>query len=789
MPDDNNQTIDELSTAKIANTAGANTAPSEISFGLRSGDVWPVIAAFAAVGAGLTRQAPTGNAFADFVFPAALAAVVVWLSQTATANAVRLSALLCLVFTALQFPAAWFGLAAVAVALTGVMLPLERQTRMITLALTAALVSQVALRLPSYRFIGSASILAVIGLAPILVTGVQGLAARPRQILTRSLLGFGVFSLLATGLATAAAGSVRDDVLNGIDAARDGVQAIENGDQERAVGLLEDSRIKLNGASGRLSGPLTWPSRIVPIVGHQTRAVEIAVDEGAQLATTAARVVTVADVEQIRGSNGAIDLDLVNQLNLELTNANLVLRDSRASLRESRAPWLLPQLDRRIVEIEDELTGANNDIDLANLGTYVVPRILGSEELRRYLVIFTQPSEAREFGGFVAAYALLEAKDGQITLADSGPALDILKAAEDAEIENFADFPPHYANSRPDLFPQNLTSTPHLPSITAMAAEIVPKWQDNADLTVHGVIVMDPYAVAGLLELTGPIAIEGRSEPLTPDNVVEFLLRGQYTEFEDDGREERQDSLGDLASRTFEQLLSVEVPGPERLGAIFGPIARANRLAVATLDDEENAFLNAVALSADLPEVGSAVDMLGLYTTTRIASKVAAYESHVLNYTVDVDPGAKTATGRVDLDITNSIPNDAPGYVAGNDGGNNWIWLSLYTRAEIQGFKELALGEPREGTAYSYLRYSVELEVPPGTTERFSFDTFTELQDDRYDLFVPAQAGAQIGELNVTIRPAAGWRIVGLPTAADGTWTGSLVHDTGKAFTFFFERV
>ena len=769
-----------------------------VSFGLQSRDVVPVVAVLNGIASALSGQQPTGNLAADFVLPFALGGVVAWLAQYARAQAIVGSALLAFFFTGLQLPAALIGGAAIASAvLITSWRRFDADSWAIGTAVSGALTTQTVLNLPSIRFAGSASLLAAVALAPIVVTGFKKLPAVHRKRSVRILIGLATYAVVATILAVVAALTVRNQVELGIEQAEDGVTAVEQGDQPGALVLLEAAGDNLDQAANRLAGPLTWPARFVPITAQHSRALETAADQGSALAATAARTVTQADVERIRGQNGEIDVALVQSVNAELERANVTLLDARLSLLDVNTPWLLPQLSSRLESVDEELVATGADIDLATHATAVLPGILGAEEQRRYLVLFVQPAESREFGGFVGAYGVLEVDNGRFNLAESGSMGDDFGDGP-ATFTSPGDFPESYLRIGPQINPQNLTGTADLSTIAAAVQDLAPQWRENPDFVVDGIITIDPYALAGMLELTGPIQVDGRPEPLTADNVVDFLLREQYLEFTDN-RDARQDVLNVLAGQAFEALFSIEIPGPERLGAIFGPVARADRLSMVTTSDLENAFLDRILLSADLPDVGSSVEMLGIYSQTATASKLDAYATRTISYDVTVDPATGQITSDLEIVDRNDAPADADTFVLGRnpingpDGtqvelGDNYLALGLYTRAEVTAFDAdtaTTLSEPR--AAYSYTRHQLIYEVPLGGSTTVSATLATTLEPGRYDLFVPAQATANPVTFTLTVTPTPGWDIVGLATDTNGAWTQTFTLDEPRGFTVLFE--
>lgn len=775
------------------------------SFGLQSVDVLPVVLTLTAIASGLSGQQPSGNAAADFVLSAAFGGGLVWISRWASTQALLISAVLALFFSGLQLPFAIVGAAAVASAIfVSSWRPLDKESELIGSAITAGLISQVVLNLPSVRWVGTASLLAFVAVVPILWTGWQHLPDKFRKQTMWIAAAVAVFALVSGGLAFYAVSSVRSTVEAGIEQAQDGVAALEAGDQDVAEALLISAQENFELAGGRLEGPLTWPGRFVPVVAQHSRALETAVDEGASLARTAVRTVRSADVERIRGQNGAIDIDLVRQVNKELVNANTVLRNAQLAIRDVRTPWLLPLVSDRLAEVAVELAATNEDIDLANQATAVLPGILGADSPRRYLVLFVQPAESREFGGFVGAFGILEADNGQLSLTESGSINTELGTGE-ALFTNPEDFPRAYLEIRPEVNPQNLTSVADLPTIARAARDLVPQWRQDENFTIDGVFTLDPYGLAGLLELTGPISIESGTRELTADTVVDFLLRGQYDEFDANDRDLRQDALEELAGAGFKRLLEIELPGPEELGSIFGPIARANRIGFVTFDENENLFLDRVFMRGGMPLVGEFVEMIGIHGATAVTSKLDAFSTRSLTYTVIVDPSTGAVDGLMDITITNDAPPDASGYVLGafnTEGaqespngapleiGDNLLAVSVYTRATIENLMSPDGDFSSTGTnaALGYDRTGMLISVPIGTERHITFETSDQLSTGRYDVLFLAQQTANVGEVTLRVQPTTGWRVVSDTTNADGSWTTTAALDVSRGFSVFFER-
>lgn len=774
--------------------------PSLIRFGLAPDAVVPLILGASAILAAFSGQRPADNPIADFVLTAAFGAVVPWLAGHATrGQLIGLGAVLAFFFSGFQLPAVVLaGLALVGSVALNERDRFDTASAMILQTVVGAVVTHAVLHLPNIAYVGTASLLAAACIAPMVISGFRGLPEGLRRDVRKIALWGLVFAVIATALTGIAALTARGAVETGIEQAEDGIDALEAGDQDAAVELLEASQENFSEASGRLGGVLALPSRVVPVVAQHSRALETAAVQGQNLAAAAVQTVTTADVDQIRGSNGAIDLAIVDDVNTELTNANRVLQNAQASIRSVRSPWLIPFLDDRLESVEVELQDVVGDIDLANHATAVMPAILGADGTRTYLVLFVQPAEAREFGGFVGAYGLLEATDGKLSLLESG-SIDTEFGTGEALFTEAGLFPESYFDKSPFIFPQNLTGIADLRTIADAAKDLSPQWREDPDFELDGVMTIDPIALGGFLELTGPIEVAGRDEPIDSSNVADFLLREQYLEFDDDARDERQDALRELAGTAFAELLSIEIPGPERLGAIFGPLARSDRLAFTTFDEFENAFLSRVLLDANLPNVGEQVEMIGWYHETGIAGKIDAYTGRDLAYDVTVNPDTGETDGTLTITYRNDAPATASAYVLGNvpvdglDGtplstGTNLMYTALYTRADVGDAtidgEELEVEDPKPAISYEHHRSAVEVAL--GEERTIAIGLQGQVAPGRYDLLIAAQALAVVGDFSVTIRPSDGWQINADGTANDGSWTVSGTLDFHQAISVEF---
>jgi hypothetical protein len=226
---------------------------------------------------------------------------------------------------------------------------------------------------------------------------------------------------------------------------------------------------------------------------------------------------------------------------------------------------------------------------------------------------------------------------------------------------------------------------PALPTVTSAVADLYPK--ATGEGPIDGVIVVDPIALAALLELTGPVEVGGLAQPLTSENAAAYLLRDQYATFTN--LEERVDVLGDAADATFERLTGGSLPGPGRMADVLSPAVRGRHLLFWTTSAAPHALLERLGLDGRLPPVSAGADVLAVVRSNAEPNKLDAYLQEDLRYDVEVDDATGAVHSTLRATYTNTAPDGLDEYVTGNSHdlplGTNRFLLSVYTPYQADG--------------------------------------------------------------------------------------------------------
>jgi hypothetical protein len=634
-------------------------------------------------------------------------------------------------------------------------------------AVAGALAAQTLLHLPTSWPARTSAALVAVCVAPAAFSAWHGLRLHERRRLKRIALIIGVFAFLWVWVLALVTLSARSKVELGIARTRDAVTAARDGDTARAGELFASAARAFNEAHGGVAVWYLQPARLLPVAGLQLEALRSATEHGGNLANVAAASSRSADVQAVRMVNGHVDLDAVRAMQEPLAKAVTALHDARSSLGDNRGVWLVPPLARRLDDFYGQVVSADNDASVAADAIDVMPALLGGSGTRHYLLLFTTPSEARGAGGFVGDFGEITANAGNVKLTRSG---QIHQLNEPSKKPKTISGPPEYLSRyrgfNAGQFFQNVTASPDFPQVADVVRQLYP--QAPGGQPIDGVVLVDPYTIAAILKLTGPVTVEGSDESLTAENAVELLLRQQYFKFDSSGAtvtastENRYDFLEAATRATFDALTSrTTLPSPRSLVDIFSGVVLQRRLAAFSALPREQAFFERVHLDGTFPSPNGG-DLVGMVSTNAGANKLDAYLHRSLDYDVvfDSNSGRVSATATVQLSNlppAGPLPTQVNGERADTPAGTNKTWLTLYSPLELN---DASLnGSPvtvDRADEFGMRTYTAIVTIPRDQTFTLTFHLQGAINLREYRLTVARQPLAWADHVHVSVRAASG---------------------------------
>ena len=680
------------------------------------------IVAVSALLAAMAPAAPTGTRLFDALWCAALGGAASW----AGSRSRRWAWLWCAGVVAAGSVGSWWAILAVialGLALAGAFF--ESRARVLG-AVVGGLVVQAALRMPSQGFFGLPSLVAAVALVPMLASAYERSPAKIRSRATWAVLTVCGLALLASaGLAVAAALG-QTELNDAVGASRTGLEMIRTGRQSEASGRLNAAAQDFDDAHRLLGAFWTWPARLVPVVAQHRDALASASASGGEIARAGSAAAQTAPYQQLKASNGTVDLTTVRSMQAPVAETATALLAAQRTLREVRSRWLLQPVADPLASFNTQVDQALPEAILARDALADAPALLGADHDRRYLVLFTNPAESRFLGGFTGSYGVLVAHQGKVSFTVGNRISQLFPGprGKTLHLPPGQDYQTRYDQYAPAQNLQNLTVSPDMPTDAAVTRALYQQYFGKA---IDGVFVVDPYALAALLKLTGPVAVEGLQQPLTVDNAAHYLIHDQYLIY-GDSHDDRKDVLSEAGKATFKALTSRHLPGPRDVGNALGPVVAEKRLLFYPFSPElRPLFATVGTLGAFHTDSGS--DYLSLRSANANANKIDWFLSRSISYDAMYDPANGNVMATVKVRLKNDSPSSGlPEYMIGNlhdpsyqsggtvPPGTNTMYVSYYSPLTVQS--ATLDGTPvgvQQQTEFGHQVYSDFVTVPAGS--------------------------------------------------------------------------
>jgi hypothetical protein len=188
---------------------------------------------------------------------------------------------------------------------------------------------------------------------------------------------------------------------------------------------------------------------------------------------------------------------------------------------------LLPQLARAHTRLAGELDELRGELGRAHGIAAGVAAFLDG---RRYLVLAANPAEMRVGSGMVLQAGVLRTDEhGELTVESMVSVTDVYPTSWPAVVD--PDLAANWAFLSPNHLFQNVALTPRYDVVARQAAAL---WATRDPEPIDGVLSIDPAALAGLLQATGPVTVAGQE--ITAADIIDVLDNRQYELASDDTR-------------------------------------------------------------------------------------------------------------------------------------------------------------------------------------------------------------------------------------------------------------
>jgi hypothetical protein len=260
-------------------------------------------------------------------------------------------------------------------------------------------------------------------------------------------------------------------------------------------------------------------SRHVAVVGIADMGVAIS-DAGQELAKLDGQLITPASTSGQQGRTLLTVLDQTNQ-SLVIVRADFEVAQKAAERVDVN---VLPSGQRNaFLKARGTIASALTAVDEFVRLYPILTEVLGGNGVRTYLVLQVNPAELRPGGGFIGSYSVLAADHGTLRVTRSGDAVDFIGMRSSPGGAGYVLPPGPFREWLPNTSWSFIDSNffPDFPANAKAAEGFAQPYLPRID----GVLSIDFYAVAKMLELTGPLTVPGYRITLNATNFIPTVMQ------------------------------------------------------------------------------------------------------------------------------------------------------------------------------------------------------------------------------------------------------------------------
>jgi len=420
--------------------------------------------------------------------------------------------------------------------------------------------------------------------------------------------------------------------------------AIADGDAAALLAITDDVAAHAGNAAGLTSDPLWRATEAVPGVGANTAAVRVLSESVRDIAVAAHPV-----LDAVVGSGDAahgLDLSALAKLSAPLSSLAEAVVHADGSLSTIPADQLVGPVRDATVRVRDAVGSAAPHASDAVAAARALPGMLGLAGPRTLLVMVQNPAELRTGGGITGSFIAVRADGGRLQVQDRVDSGAFPKRSE--SITSLpADLVALYGDA-PGRFVMNATMTPDF----AVSAQLATAWWTSLGHDApDAVIAVDPYVLAALLTITGPLTLSDGTVVNSADMVDDILVRPYL-----DLTAEQQTALQrDLTDRLFARLTEQDVDPIQWLRALATPAAQG-RISVWSSHPDEERMLAGPLGGAMARFRAAGPDAVGVYFNDATTGKMDTY----LHTTIAPAVRSCRADGATDVEVSITLRSSAP---------------------------------------------------------------------------------------------------------------------------------
>ena len=530
---------------------------------------------------------------------------------------------------------------------------------------------------------------------------------------------------------------VRDHELAAVEAVS-GLQDVSQlRDADTMNAAIKQAQSHASAAKEITGGALWRVASYVPVLGDDVTTVRGMVDVvdgmvGDTLPSLASTVQTLMNSGLSGGGEGQLNLQPIVDAQEGFAQANELVQQQADTINA------LPQPHVGVVRSayeqgKEQINKVADMLDQVSGMVQAMPKLLGQDGPRTYLLVAQTTSEQRSGGGLVGSLGTMRVDNGNISVGDFHSNKEFVALGESATAEE------HDVFSDPLYFSFDVRDLFAVPDFSRTAEMLNTVWQRSEyACDIDGVIAIDPLFIQEMVRINGDITLDN-GQVLTGDNTAEFMLNGIYKAFDPDTQDMYFEYVasavmdGAFSNMTMDKMMQI--------AQAMGTLAEGRHFYAYTFHEDEAEYFQGAGFAKNAPDRETDPEV-GIYMNEQNASKLGWYlqRSSTVTRTACNEDGSQVY--HVTFSITNTLTSDemagATTYILGGaQPGVNGIVAPSGTSAQRMLFYAPAGGSITNLTASGDVRDQENKTmdgknlitnvayIAPGETVTFDFDVTT----------------------------------------------------------------
>ena len=530
---------------------------------------------------------------------------------------------------------------------------------------------------------------------------------------------------------------VRDHELAAVEAVS-GLQDVSQlRDADTMNAAIEQAQVHASAAKEIADGALWRVASYVPVLGDDVTAVRGMVDVvdgmvGETLPSLASTVQTLMNSGLSGGGEGQLNLQPIVDAQDGFAKVNELVQQQADAINA------LPQPHVGVVRSayeqgKEQINKVADMLDQVNGMVQAMPKLLGQDGPRTYLLVAQTTSEQRSGGGLVGSLGTMQVDNGNISVGEFHSNKEFVALGESATAEE------HDVFSGPLYFSFDVRDLFAVPDFSRTAEMLNTVWQRSEyACDIDGVIAIDPLFIQEMVRINGDITLDN-GQVLTGDNTAEFMLNGIYKAFDPDTQDVYFEYVasavmdGAFSNMTMDKMMQI--------AQAMGTLAEGRHFYAYTFHEDEAEYFQGAGFAKSAPDSETDPEV-GIYMNEQNASKLGWYLRRSSTITRTACNADGSQTYHVTFSITNTLTSDemasATTYILGGaQPGVDGIVAPAGTSAQRMLFYAPAGGSITNLTASGDVRDQENKTmdgknlitnvayIAPGKTVTFDFDVTT----------------------------------------------------------------